>query len=98
MLRASRSDDCQVRAAAGRLLVAGIGDREIEQAPRRLVDDPDDTSVTQEVAEELASTGGEAGLRLLLGCLAEMTRTGRPTGSLAPSSTPTASRAELVRS
>lgn len=57
-----------------------MNDPKIEQALRRLVDDPEDTAVTADVAEQLASSGGEAGLRLLLSCLAEMDKDGAAYG------------------
>ena len=72
VLGASRDGDYAVRAMAGRFLVAGLGDPQVEQALRRLVDDADDTAVSQEVARALVADGGATGLRLLLSCLAGM--------------------------
>ena len=72
VLAASQDADYAVRAMAGRFLVAGLADPEVEQALRRLVDDADDTAVSAEVARALVADGGTAGLRLVLSCLAGM--------------------------
>lgn len=72
VLSASEDPDHEVRIVAGRLLMAGLSDSRVEQALRRLVDDPENTAVSEQVACAQVSSGGKAGLRLVVSCLAEM--------------------------
>jgi len=71
LLIAARSPQVEVRANAGRDLVAHLGDARAEAAIVALIHDANNTLPTFETALALVTTGGGRGVRLLALALAD---------------------------